>query len=108
MKKAFIKTNPKTTGKDKVLVMIIKTIDVNGVKCFYHKSVGFRLRIDKIVKTKKYYALSHFETGLEIFPSFKNTFEEAEKEISKRLQDNLESLVYAFEKSESYETINQQ
>lgn len=96
MKKAFIKTNPKTTGKDKVLAKIIKTIDVNGVKCFYHKSVG------------KYYALSHFETGLEIFPSFKNTFEEAEQEISKRVQDNLESLVYAFEKSQSYEIINQQ
>lgn len=86
----FILTNPAiNNGLEQIAVKSIKTINVAGNKCFFHKGIS---------GSDYTYALSDYKTGRRIAFSDCENFKLAELEIMTRINEIMETLIEAYEK----------
>lgn len=86
----FILLNPAiNNGLEQIAVKSIKTINVAGNKCFFHKGIS---------GSDYNYALSDFKTGRRIAFSDCENFKLAELEIMTRINEIMETLIEAYGK----------
>jgi hypothetical protein len=86
----FILVNPAINqGLEQISVKPIKSINVAGNKCFFHRGIS---------GSDYTYALSDYKTGLRIAFSDCKNFKLAELEIMTRINEIMDILIKAYEK----------